>query len=162
MTTDVSDNQLWLFEDLHDQPTQIDLTGLRHYVNPQNDNERLLEYQYQYRTTGDEKALGAIFTLGYTIAYKMVNQEAKKKKQFKKLTPVAREEKATDAITYIVLSLLSKPTWYIRNSFTAYIYLRVQRELKYHRKVDTIVDFVDLEEFYKEEEDYGEIEQGCS
>ena len=34
-------------------------------------------------------------------------------------------------------------------SFTSYLYLRIQHELFYRRKVDEIVSFVDMETFYR-------------
>ena len=149
--------QLWLFSEEEIGP-KVDLTGLPHYPDPKDDNERLLEFQYRYKTDGDKKALGEIFRLGYTVAYKELNCQVAKSKQYKNLTPVDREMKAADAINYIIMALIKKPAWYITESFTAYIWLRVGHELKYARKVDKVVDFVDLDDFFKESDtnDYGQ------
>lgn len=152
--------QLWLFsaEQIEEQAgPKVDLSGVPHIEEPKNDNEWLLEYQYRYKVLGDDKALGCFYNLGYEICKKMINQETHAKKQFKRMSVVIREEKASDAVMYVITSLLKKPSWYIHDSVTAYLYLRVQHELKYKRKVDSLVDFVDLDAFFKEcdENEYG-------
>ena len=58
-----------------------------------------------------------------------------------------KEEKAHNAITYIIVRYLRVKDFAIRESFTAYLYLRIKHELFYQRKVDGIVDFVDWETF---------------
>lgn len=127
------------------QPDQVP-----HYEKPGNDNEQLMEYQYRYKIQGDNDALRDLYTLAYTIAAKIVSQECTSNKRFKQMPLWERYEKAEDAVVYIISSLIRKPLWFIKKSFTGYIFLRVQHELKYARKVDKIVDFVDLSEFFKE------------
>ena len=119
---------------------------LPHYSAPKNDNERLLNYQYDYKVHGDRRALNKIYELGKEIAYKYINVYTCENKLFKQLSPEIRQEKAHNAITYIVARYLKVNGWAIKKSFTSYIYLRVRHELLYRRKVDDIIDFVDLEE----------------
>ena len=119
---------------------------LPHYLTPKNDNERLLNYQYAYCVNGDKKALDEMYRLGKLIAYKYINSYAAEFKSVRALPPDVRQEKAHNAITYIIARYYKVNGWAIKKSFTAYIYLRVKHELMYKRKVDDIVDFVDLEE----------------
>ena len=121
--------------------------ALPHYDQPQNDNERLLNYQWAYKENGDNSALNAMYALGYTIAMKYISAKAKKNRHIAELCRSDREEKAHNAITYIIARYLRDKDFVIIRSFTGYIYLRIQHELYYYRKVDKIVSFVDMETF---------------
>ena len=121
--------------------------ALPHYDQPQNDNEKLLNWQYEYRIKGDENALNKMYRLGKIIALRYINTVAKKNKAVAKLAQSDKEEKAHNAITYIIARYLRVKDFAITESFTGYLFLRIKHELFYHRKVDKIVDFVDMETF---------------
>ena len=121
--------------------------ALPHYDQPQNDNERLLNYQWAYKENGDNSALNAMYALGYTIAMKYISAKAKKNRHIAELCRSDKEEKAHNAITYIIARYLRDKDFVIIRSFTSYLYLRIQHELFYRRKVDEIVNFVDMETF---------------
>ena len=123
--------------------------ALPHYDQPQNDNERLLNYQWAYKENGDQNALNSMYTLGYKIALKYISTKAQKNRHIAELCRSEKEEKAHNAITYIIARYLRVQDFVIMESFTSYLYLRVQHELFYRRKVDEIVSFVDMETFYK-------------
>ena len=123
--------------------------ALPYYEQPKTDNQKLLNWQKEYRD-GDPKALDKIYRLGKTIAAKYVSKFAMRYKRVRRLTLEEREAKASNAATYIVVKLIKQPDFAIYKSFTGYLYLRILHELFYHRKVDGIVDFVDLNEFFKE------------
>ena len=116
---------------------------LPYYPAPKNDNEKLLNWQYEYRIKGDEKALNKMYRLGEIIALRYINTVAKKNKAVAKLAQCDKEEKAHNAITYIIARYLRVKDFSIRESFTSYLFLRVQHELFYTRKVDKIVSFVE-------------------
>lgn len=118
--------------------------ALPHYDQPQNDNERLLNYQWKFKN-GDKSALNAMYALGYTIAMKYISAKAKKERHIAELCRSDKEEKAHNAITYIIARYLRDKDFVIIRSFTGYLYLRIQHELYYYRKVDKIVSFVDME-----------------
>jgi len=146
----VTDVQLQLpFEELLVEP-QFDYEGIPYFEDPQNDNEILLNLQYQYKVNKNKNALAEFYRLGFETACKYVSKAVNTRRQFKELTMAQRTEKAQDAITYIIANLIRKPGWFITDSCTGYLYLRVEHELKYMRKVDKIVDFVDFDTFYKE------------
>lgn len=119
--------------------------SLPHYDTPHNDNEMLLNYQYAYIMQGDKKALNAMYKKGKQIAMKYIAAKAKKNRHIAELCYSDREEKAHNAITYIIIRYSRAKDFAIQKSFTAYLYLRIQHELFYQRKVDKIVDFVDWE-----------------
>lgn len=121
--------------------------ALPHFDAPRNDNERLLNLQHAYRTNGDADALGKIYALGKRIALKYINAKARGNRRVAELGADEKEEKAHNAVTYIVARYLRTKDFAILDSFTSYLYLRVQHELFYRRKVDGIVRFVDMEKF---------------
>ena len=119
-------------------------TPLPHYDNPRCDNECLLNYQWDFKQ-GDKTALNKIYRLGYTIALRYISIHAKKNPHIAKLDKIYKKEKAHNAITYIIARYLQISDFAIYKSFTSYIYLRIQHELFYKRKVDDIVTFTDLD-----------------
>lgn len=127
--------------DRNDLPTR----PLHHYPEPKCDNERLLNMQYDYKENGNAQALNAMYALGCKIALKYINAKAGKNPHIAHMSDDEKEEKAHNAITYIIARYLRVKDFIIRKSFTSYLYLRVQHELFYQRKVDKIVDFVDWE-----------------
>lgn len=120
---------------------------LPYYPEPKNDNEKLLNWQYEYRIKGDEKALNKMYRLGEIIALRYINTVAKKNEAVAKLAQCDKEEKAHNAITYIIARYLRVKDFAITESFTGYLFLRIKHELFYQRKVDKIVDFVDWESY---------------
>ena len=119
------------------------------FDEPRNDNERLLNWQTEWIRDKDRLALNRMYALGCEIAGKYISEEAKRNRNVRRLCRSDREEKAHNAITYIIARYSKVPGWAIRDSFTGYLYRRVQHELYYTRKVDKIVSFMDIEELYR-------------
>ena len=142
----VANGQLLLPFDFYEEEKRVDVTKIPHIAAPQTDNERLLEYQYQYRVNGDQSALSAMYTLGIEVCERIIAQTSARYENVKALRRYERHEKAIDATTYVIEKLMREPQWYIADNFVAYLYLRVLHELFYCRKVDKIVSFVDLDE----------------
>lgn len=124
-----------------------------HFDAPKDDNEMLLNCQYAYIMQGDKNMLNAMYKKGKQIAMKYIAAQAKKNRHIAELRYSDREEKAHNAITYIIARYLRVKDFAIQESFTAYLYLRIQHELFYQRKVDKIVDFVDWETYREEKND---------
>lgn len=118
---------------------------LPHYPKPKSDNQRLLNLQYDYKVKGDTAALDRMYKLGCKIAGRFIQAEAQRRGFC--LCASDREEKAHNAITYIIARYVRVQDFAITESFTAYLYLRIKHELYYQRKVDKIVDFVDWKSF---------------
>ena len=151
--------QQCLFDDIEGEAEPGAMPELPYYTEPRNDNQRLLNFQKEYRD-GDETALDRMYDLSKTIAWKYINKISKKNRKVRKLTRLDREGKAQNAATYIIEQLMTRPSFAITSSFTGYLWLRVMHELFYHREVDKIVDFVDFDRFFKEGEIDTVLEDG--
>lgn len=142
-----------LFEDLPEIP-EYESKGkkveLRWYSDPRSDNQKLMSLQYEYRNEGNRDALKLMYEILKTIAAKYINTIAKKNKRVENLSQFDKESKAINAATYMVEQFILRDDFVITSSFTGYLFLRVEYELFYHRKVDGIVDFVDISLFFKE------------
>lgn len=142
-----------LFDDLPEIPeyrSNGKSVELRWYSDPRSDNQKLMSLQYEYRNEGNRDALKPMFQILKTIAAKYINTIAKKNKRVENLSLFDKECKAANAATYMVEQMILRPDFVVKKSFTGYLFLRVEYELFYHRKVDKIVDYVDLNLFFKE------------
>ena len=128
------------------EPPKQDI-ALPHYDNPTCDNEYLLNYQWDFKQ-GDKTALNKMYKLGFSIALRYISVQAKKNPHIARLDTSHREEKAHNAITYIITRYLKLSDFAIQKSFTSYLYLRIRHELFYKRKVDNIITFVDLDTIF--------------
>lgn len=114
-----------------------------HYDNPQNDNEVLMNAQYRLLIEKDNAALVEIYTKGFIVALKFVNKISKGNPILKNMTKEERQEKAEDAITYIVEQYRTKKDWNISKNYPGYIYLRVLKSLFDRTKTEEETDYVD-------------------
>lgn len=141
--------QQCLFEDIEGEAEPGELPELPYYSTPRSDNQRLLNFQKEYRN-GDDSALARMYELSKTICWKYINKIGQKNRKVRHLSRSDKEGKAENAATYIIEQLMTRPYFAITSSFTGYLWLRVMHELFYYREVDKIVDFVDLARFFKE------------
>lgn len=132
------------FDELQKESNKMQKPALLHFEKPKNDNERFLNFQYEF-LNGNKNALAEMYTLGCKVALKFINAIAKSNRHVAELSEEIKEEKAHNAITYIISLYLRNKGYTMRKSFTGYLYLRVRYELFYQREVDKIVDFVDLD-----------------
>ena len=122
---------------------------LPHFPEPKNDNEYLLECQWQYRH-GDDTALVKMYKRARTLGLKFINAIGQSNSHVAALTYEAKKIKAEDAATYMIEQYIKRPNFEINKNFPGYLFLRIAHELYYRRKVDKVVDFVDLQKFLKE------------
>ena len=123
--------------------------SLPHFSQPVNDNEYLLECQYEYKH-GDKDALVRMYKRSRTISLKFINAIGQKNKHVRALSWDTKKIKAEDAATYLIEQYMKRADFAIVKNFPGYLFLRVVHELFYMRKVDKVVDFVDLQKFFKE------------
>ena len=116
---------------------------LPYFENPRDDNERLLNLQYEARN-GDKSAYGRMYQIALPIAGKYVTEKCRTSKSLR-LSREEREEKAHNAVTYVIESFLLDKDYFVKKNFTSVIYLRVLHELFYTTKADRCVSFVDDE-----------------
>lgn len=145
--------------DFYEEERQAFLDALPKYDHPENDNQQILNFQWEFLHEGNERALLDFQDLLEEIAYKMVNTETHRNKHIKGMPKEERKDKAHSAALYMTEQLLSRPGFFFgqidpktgqRQKPTGYLWLRVYKEIYYRPKVDTIVDFVDLNDFFKE------------
>ena len=127
-------------------------SNLPHFPEPKNDNEILLECQWQYKH-GDQKALEQMYRHSKTLCLKFINAIGQKSRHVKTLSWEVKKIKAEDAATYLIEQFINRQDFVIVKNFPGYLFLRVVHELYYMRKVDRLVDFVDLQKFFKEGQD---------
>lgn len=123
--------------------------SLSHFPEPKNDNEYLLECQWQYRH-GDKSALVKMYKRARTLCLKFINAIGQKNHHIRSMSWETKKIKAEDAATYMIEQYIKRPDFAITKNFPGYLFLRVAHELYYRRKVDKVVDFVDLQKFLKE------------
>ena len=123
--------------------------SLPHFPTPRNDNEYLLECQWQYRH-GDDTALVKMYKRARTLGLKFINAIGQSNRHVMALAYESKKIKAEDAATYMIEQYIKRPDFVITKNFPGYLFLRVAHELFYRRKVDKVVDFVDLQKFLKE------------
>lgn len=147
--------------DFYEEEKTKFLQALPHFDSPQNDNEKLLNFQWDYFTNDNKRALGKFYDLLAEIGYKMVNLETYRNKHIRGMPSVERQRKAHDAATYMVEQLLTRtgeffyfgkpdPKTGKPQKPTGYLWLRVFHEIYYQSATDKIQDFVDLSLFFKE------------
>ena len=147
------------FEFIRAEHEPVECDSLPYYEVPANDNERLLNYQYEFRH-GDRNALCRMYELGCVIALKYVHKMAKKYKFMRYWSLTDKKDVAHQALCYIIQAYLKKSNWALRDSFTGYLYRCCYKFVLPQRKVDSIVSFVDMEDFYRSyEKDLGLIEK---
>ena len=120
------------------------LFDIPYYATPQTDNQQLLNMQKRYVIDNDQTALNDIYRLGCHVALNMINKAAASNRHIKALSDSERSEKAHNASSYIIEQYLKRPAFFIKKSYTAYLYKRVQYELFYHRKIDAAIIYCDI------------------
>lgn len=134
--------QLWLpFTEI--LPKELPATPeAPHYAEPKDDNQRLLNYQWQYKN-GDKTALDHMYKCGMTIAMKYINNAAHHNKHVRAMDFDTRWNKAHNAASYVIIQYITRPDFVIAQSYTAYLFLRVRHELYYRTKADGLVEYCD-------------------
>lgn len=130
----------------------LKVDSLINYEHPKNDNQRLLNLQWRYKH-GDEKALDEMYELSKTLCLKFIHTIGKHNRHVKKLPWEEKLIKAEDAASYLIEQYLKRPDFVAEKNIPGYLFLRVEKELFYQREVDKIVDYVDLNAFFKEGEE---------
>ena len=82
--------------------------GLPHFPSPRNDNEYLLECQWQYRH-GDQSALARMYKRTRTLGMKFINVIGQTNRHVKSLSYGAKKIKAEDAATYMIEQYIKRP-----------------------------------------------------
>lgn len=119
------------------QEEKKEIDDLPFFEKPENDNQRLMNLQYEYYHGRTEK-LDKIFLLLLEIARKIINKEAKEKKLI--FFRDHKEELAIDSVSLVIEQIL-KNKLKIRTSFIAYIYLQVKKTMYSKTKAEKLEDY---------------------
>lgn len=122
------------------QETNEGIVNLPHFDAPQNDNERLLNYQYDFLVTGSQEAWNELWKLVEDTAGRMMAHICKKRKIF--FTAEEWKEKRTDAAIYLLRRYKTKTGYCIKANYPLHIWYAVKHVLDYRRKGDCIVDYM--------------------
>lgn len=130
-------------------PERIILSKVPFIQNPQTQNDKLLNLQHDFIINHNQKALGLISEISLTICIKLIKKEIKRNKHLRNLTSEEVIEKAQDSMTRMIEVYLRDDLFFIKDSFTAYLYLCVKYILYHQSEADKIIDFVDMDSLSK-------------
>lgn len=114
---------------------------LPRFEDPKDDNERLLNYQYDWLVNKDQKAWEALWILSRKMARKFVLTFAKKKGL--KLDLLTVEDKTDEAVVYILRRY--QRGWYVRRAYCTAIKEAVVHALFHRTKARQLEVFMDDE-----------------
>lgn len=117
---------------------------LPYFEAPQNDNERLLNYQYDFLVNGSQEAWRNLWELTSATAGRMLAHGCKQRNiHFSK---EQWEDKRAEAVMYLLRRYRTRPGYRIEADFPLHIWYAVKHVLDYKRKCDGLVDFVSEKE----------------
>ena len=119
------------------QEEKKEIDDLPFFEKPENDNQRLMNLQYEYYHGRTEK-LDKIFLLLLEIARKIISKEVKEKKLI--FSRDHKEELAIDSVSLVIEQIL-KNKLKIRTSFIAYLYLQVKKTMYSKTKAEMLEDY---------------------
>lgn len=138
MYTDDGQLEFSFMDDIRDAERRRVRDSLVHYPEPFNDNQRLLNCQYEWIRNGDKKAGEMLWMLARKVALRMVRREEKKRGCF--FDSSTRQDKASEAVMYILRRY--PRNWFVRHSFPDALWHGVKHALDYRTKAEEMVDFV--------------------
>lgn len=125
------------FFDQEKKSEQKEIDDLPFFEKPENDNQRLMNLQYEYYHGKTEK-IDRIFLLLLEIARKIISKEAKEKKLF--FSMEHKEELTIDSASLVIEQIL-KNRLKIRTSFIAYLYLQIKKTMYSKTKAGKLEDY---------------------
>ena len=125
------------FFEQEEQEEKKEIDDLLFFENPETDNQRLMNLQYEYYH-GKKEEIDRIFLLLLKIARKIISKEAKEKKLI--FCSEYKEELAVDSAGLVIEQML-KNRLKIRNSFIAYLYLQVKKTMYSKTKARKLEDY---------------------
>lgn len=114
---------------------------LPYFDNPQNDNERLLNYQYEYLKNNDNKAWGELITLAFIVAKRLVWKWMKVKKIA--LDDIEQDEKTSIAVEYVLRRYKTHVGYYIEKNYISALKDGVRHAMLYVTKLDRETVYID-------------------
>lgn len=129
--------QYFLDFDFYEQEEKKEIDDLLFFETPETDNQRLMNWQYEYYHGMPEK-IDKIFLLLLKIARKIISKEAKEKKLL--FCSEYKEELAVDSASLVIEQIL-KNKLKIKASWIAYLYLQVKKTMYSKTKAEKLEDY---------------------
>lgn len=111
---------------------------LLHYDSPQNDNELLMNYQYQFLMNDDQTAWGKLIDLAFIVTKRLVWKWMKANKL--KLDDIAQEERVSDAVFYVLRRYKTNVGYAVQKNYIHALELGVHHAMQYQTKLDEKTD----------------------
>ena len=128
-----------------DSKTESQKPALPYFNEPKDDNERLLNLQYEYLQYGSSDAWDGLWKLSYKVALGMVRSMCAAKRL--RLDCDEVQDKAVAACEYVLRRYKTRKGWHVKSSFMSVIKHGVVHALFYRSNADELVDFVDASAF---------------
>ena len=119
------------------QEEKKEIERLFFFEKPENDNQKLMNWQYEYYHGKTEK-LDKIFLLLLEIARKIISKETKEKKLIFSMD--YKEELAIDSASLVIERIL-KNKLKIKTNWIAYLYLQVKKTMYTRTKAGKLEDY---------------------
>lgn len=102
----------------HDEENEAahKMAELIHFENPINDNQRLLNYQYDFLKNGDQEAWGKLIELSFVVTKRLIWKWLKTHKDVY-LDDIAQDEKVSDAVHYVLRRYKENIGWYAKDNY---------------------------------------------
>lgn len=118
---------------------------LLHFEEPKNDNEWLLNYQYDFYN-GDMSAWHKLWTLSYTVVHRMFTTQIRKNRLHYSFDE--RYDRELYAVEYVLRRFKKAKPYFIRYDFLKQLKGGVLHAIYYQTKADKLVDFMSDEQLY--------------
>ena len=112
---------------------------LKHFEEPKNDNERLLNYQYEFLVLGSKKAWDNLFILATKVAQRIVVKQVRNKHLA--VDAIDIPEKVSVAVEYVMRRYKNNSGWVVRDNYISAIKSGVIHALYYRKKIDDVTDY---------------------
>lgn len=129
--------QYFLDFDFYEQEEKKEIDDLLFFETPETDNQRLMNWQYEYYHGKTEK-LDEMFLLLLEIARKIISKEVKEKKLI--FSRDHKEELAIDSVSLVIKQIL-KNKLKIKTNWVAYLYLQVKKTMYTRTKAKKLEDY---------------------
>lgn len=112
------------------------------YENPKNDNQLLLNYQFDYLKNDDQEAWGKLIELSFVVTKRLIWQWLKKHKDVY-LDDISQEEKVSDAVHYVLRRYKKNIGWYAKDNYIGALKSGVIHVMKYCTTIEKNTIFVE-------------------
>lgn len=126
---------------------------LLHYEHPKNQNEELMNYQYEFLINNSQIAWGKLITLSFEVTKKLVWKAVRE--QSLPLDEIDVEERTSIAVEYILRRYQTRIGYCVQKNYIYALNQAVCHALHYITKLDSNTSY--LEDSVKEHsKDYGD------